>query len=167
MLDVPAFANLIWCVLSGGPFPHDARAVDLLLGTCAQESAFTYTTQIGGGPALGYFQCEKATETDLWSNYLCYQPDLTDFVVTRSGVTGPNPTALEHNMVYQIILARLHYYRCDPFPLPDVGDVEECASRWKQYYNTPLGHGTESQYIASYQQLVVPHASAWAGRIEV
>lgn len=167
MLDVPAFANLCWCVLADAPFPDRAPAVDLLLGTCAQESAFTYTVQLGGGPARGYFQCEPATETDIWIHYLAYQPDLATLIMTRTGVTAPNPTALEHNMVYQILLARMQYYRCDPDPLPPVGALEQQAARWKLYYNTPLGHGTEQEYIASYQQLVAPDTPAWAGRIEI
>lgn len=37
-----------------GLYSDDAR--DLLLGTCAQESAFgKYRKQLGGGPALGIF----------------------------------------------------------------------------------------------------------------
>lgn len=157
MLDVPYFAHLIETTLRGSPFPQLRRATSLLLGTCAQESCFTYTTQLGGGPAKGYFQCEPATEADVWSNYLAYQPTLCEVFAVRCGMTGPNPTALEHNMVYQILLCRTHYYRCDPEPLPEIDDIAEAARRWKQYYNTPAGHGTEAQYVESYYHLVSPY----------
>jgi hypothetical protein len=52
---------------------HSESAVNLLLGTAAQESQFgTYFRQIGGGPALGVFQMEPDTEIDIWDNYLRY-----------------------------------------------------------------------------------------------
>lgn len=157
MLFVPFYGDLILLALKDGPFPHNDRALSLLLGTCAQESGFEYTTQLGGGPAKGYMQCEPATEADVWQHYLAPRPPLVSFFMQRCGVTGPNVEALEHNMVYQILLARTHYFRCDPEPLPLPGDVEAGAARWKAFYNTPAGHGTESQYIASYEQLVAPY----------
>ena len=161
MLDVPFYANLILRTLAGGPFPDNQRALPLLLGTAAQESAFTYTTQIGGGPAKGYMQCEPATETDIWTNYLAYQPALRSCFTLRCGREGPNVQALEHNMVYQILLARTHYYRCDPARLPMATDLEEQAARWKRYYNTVAGHGTEEQYIASFHTFVTPYMPQW------
>lgn len=157
MLDVSFFADLIRVTLLGAPFPHLPRAIPLLLGTCAQESAFTHTTQIGGGPAKGLFQCEPATEEDIWINYLQYQETIRTAIVARCGVTEPNPTALEHNMVYQILMARTHYYRCDPDPLPPASDVEEQAVRYKKYYNTVYGAATEEDYIQSYARLVAPY----------
>jgi len=156
MLSVPFIAELIRVTLAGGPFPHIARAIPLLLGTCAQESGFQYNRQLGNGPARGYWQCEPATEADIWANYLCYQPALTEWLLTRCGMTGPNVEALEHNMVYQVLMARTHYLRCDPDPLPAAKDLAAQARSWKTYYNTPLGHGTEAQYIESYTTLVAP-----------
>ena len=37
-------------------------AEDLVLGTAAQESGLAYLRQIGGGPALGLWQIEPATQ---------------------------------------------------------------------------------------------------------
>jgi hypothetical protein len=156
MLSVPFYAELIQLALADGPFPDNDRALELLLGTCAQESAFEYTTQLYGGPAKGYMQCEPTTEADIWEHYLFYQPALIDFLAMRCGVTAANVQALEHNMVYQILLARVHYLRCDPHRLPPCGDLDGQARVWKTYYNTPAGHGTEAQYIASYEQMVLP-----------
>jgi hypothetical protein len=156
-LDVVAFASLIQTVLRGGPFPDNTRALPLLLGTCAQESAFIYFTQLGGGPARGLFQCEPSTETDIWANFLAYQPALRDFFALRCGRDGPDVQALEHNMVYQIILARTQYYRRDPDRLPPPQDLEAQAHVWKRYYNTSLRGGTEAQYIKSFNTLVRPY----------
>jgi hypothetical protein len=160
MLDVTFIASLIRLTLLDSPFPHTGRAVPLLLGVCAQESGFTYNEQIGGGPALGFWQCEQATEADIWANFLAYQAPLRDCILTRSGETGANAAALQYNLVYQILLCRTHFYRCDPDPLPDACDLQEQAVRWKTYYNTPLGAGTEAEYIANYERLVRPY---WPG----
>lgn len=156
MLDVTFIAHLITVTLRGTPFPALTRAVPLLLGTCAQESGFLYNRQLGNGPARGYWQCEPATEADIWSNYLKYQPELTTYFLERSGMDGPDAYALEHNLVYQILLARTHYLRCDPDPMPAATDIAEQAHRWKVYYNTNLGKGTEAEYIENYETLVKP-----------
>lgn len=157
MLDVAFYARLIRVTLAGGPFPSLERAIPLLLGTVAQESQFTYTEQLGGGPALGFGQCEPATEADIWVNYLAYQPELATFIFARCGCTCPDTGALQHNMVYGILLMRTHYLRCDPEGMPAASDLAAQAQRWKQYYNTPLGHGTEAQYMERYQTLVAPY----------
>src|SRR5262245_16120598 len=157
MLDVVYFAQLIHVTLRQSPFPDLERAKALLLGTAAQESRFTYTTQLSGGPAKGYFQCEPATEQDIWSNFLAYQPALTDLLLVRSGRDGPNDTALEYNMVYQILLCRTHYYRCDAARLPAPDDLAGQAVLWKRVYNSPLGAGTEEEYMANYERLIAPY----------
>jgi type VI secretion system secreted protein VgrG len=157
MLDVAFIAHLIRVTLTGAPFPALSRAIPLLLGTCAQESGFKYNRQLGNGPARGFWQCEPATEADIWSNFLCYNQDLAECFVARCGQSGPDVSALQHNLVYQILMARTHYFRCDPDPLPAAKDIEAHARIWKRYYNTPLGHGTESQYVQSYEALVRPY----------
>jgi hypothetical protein len=156
LIDVPFYGNLIVCVLHGGPFPHVQQAQRLLLGTVAQESHFTYTRQIGGGPARGLCQIEGATEDSLWVDYLAYHADIADYITRCCGRDGPDETALEYDMIYGILLARCLYYWRDHDPLPDVDDVEEQARRWKTYYNTPAGAGTEEQFIQSYNLYVAP-----------
>ena len=48
---------------------HSDNAVNLLMGTAAQESHLgKYRKQIGGGPALGIFQMEPATFNDIVNN---------------------------------------------------------------------------------------------------
>lgn len=161
MIDVLFMADLIAVTLRGSPFPDLYRAVPLLLGTAAQESNLTYTLQLGGGVARGYWQCEPATETDCWLNYLAYRPELREWFLTHCGVTGPNVEALEHNMCYGILMARTHYFRCDPERLPPADDLEAQSENWKTYYNTNLGKGTTADYIASYNALIKPY---WPSR---
>jgi len=157
MIAVPFYAQLIRATLRGSPFPDLERSVSILLGTCAQESGFQYTQQIGGGPALGLLQVEGVTETSIWADYLAYHADIADWFLTRCGRDAPNDAARQFDMIYGILLARVLYYWRDPDPLPAVTDIDTQAKRWKQFYNSPQGAGSESDYVASYERLVAPY----------
>ena len=113
MLDVPFVARLIRVTLTVSPFPAIERAIPLLLGLVCRRADFQ-RAQLGGGPAKGYWGCEEATKFHIWTNYLAYQPTIRDWFMTRCGMTGPDVEALEHNLVYQILMARTHYLRLAP-----------------------------------------------------
>jgi hypothetical protein len=123
-------------------------AEELLLGTAIQESLFLkYRVQMGGGPALSYFQIEPATHNDIWDNYLKYRRELADKALSL--LTSPQANKiveLEHNDKYAVAMARIHYMRV-PDKLPEVGDTQGQANYWKQFFNTPLGKGKPSEYI--------------------
>jgi len=155
MLDVPYLAQLIRVVLSGVPLPHCERAIPLLLGVAAQESSLTYTRQFGSGPARGYWQMEPATERSHWG-WLASQHTLEQALIVRCGVMEASVQALQHNIPYQIMMARLHFYRHDPRPLPFPHHITEQAARWKSVYNTERGHGTIEQYLRSWETLIAP-----------
>jgi len=56
---------------------YSRDAVELLMLTAAAESNLgEYLRQVGRGPALGIFQMEPSTETDIWYNYLRYRSEL-------------------------------------------------------------------------------------------
>lgn len=121
-------------------------AVELLMGTSAQESHLgSYIHQING-PALGIFQMEPATAHDIWTNYLKYKPGLVG--VVKTVMTG-NPNELAWNLKYAILMARIHYLRVKA-GLPDSSNVHAMALYWKQYYNTPLGRGTAEEFAKNY-----------------
>ena len=149
-IDPKQLRGLIARVLDGRRL-HSHAAMELLMGTAAQESCLgTYLHQIRG-PALGIFQMEPATEADIWQNYLRYKPALADAVRQVSSVAVPSAWALETNLAYQIIMARLHYYRVRE-PLPDPGDIEALGRYWKKYYNTAAGRGTVEEFVANYRR---------------
>ena len=129
-------------------YSEDAEA--LIMGTAAQESRLKYLRQLGNGPALGLFQMEPATHDDIWSNYLSYKPELIDIVIDSIETNKP-PKAerMVWDLRYSAIMCRLHYRRV-PKPLPDKDDVWAQADYWKQYYNTPLGHGTKEEFVRNY-----------------
>jgi hypothetical protein len=160
ILAVAFCADLIRTVLRDGPFADVERAVSLILGTMAHESAFTYTQQIGGGPAKGYLQIEGPTEQSVWADYLAYNPEVAAFVTSRCGHGGPDETALQYDLVYGIVLARILYFWRDPERLPPVEDIAEQAYRYKKFYNTIHGSATEGDYIEAYAALVSPHYPA-------
>lgn len=132
-------------------------AVNLLLGTAAHESHGMYLDQILGsrdttlGPAVGLYQIEPATESDVWNNYLRYRSRLAG---TVSSLLAPWPgrsTQLATNLTYATAMARLIYRRV-PAPLPAHDDVRALAKYWKKYYNTYKGKGTEQAFIDKYTE---------------
>lgn len=151
-------------VLAGEDAPHieSDAAVELLLGTAAQESSLRALDQITGrddrvlGPAYGLFQVEPATADDVWDNFLAHRPGLRSRV---QGLLAPWPSRamqLATNLSYAVAIARLVYYR-SPVKLARPGDIAGHAAVWKQVYNTPRGKGTPDQFIANYRRLVAPY----------
>lgn len=130
--------------------PSCAQAMELLLGTAATESHLGYWLRQEGGPALGIYQMEPATEWDIWNNYLAFRPELRRAVQRIS--TG-RKEELVTNHAYATVMARLQYRRA-PKPLPEAGDLEGQAKYYKQYYNTPLGKGSVEKYLADWKRLV-------------
>ncbi len=115
-------------------------AIDLLLGTAAQESGFgRYMKQLNG-PALGAFQMEPATFEWLQVKYDDKYPELV----------GRYAKEMEWDLRLAIVMARLRY-RAVPLPLPD-GGIETLAAYYKRHFNTPLGKATEEEFMANYRK---------------
>lgn len=127
-------------------------AVNLLLGTCAQESAFgKYRRQLGGGPALGVFQMEPATFRDIVDNFLRYKPELRDKIKQVSGVAFFDSGDLVNNDRLAVCMCRVHYLRVKE-AIPT--DLMGWARYWKRYYNTILGKGKEEEFVANFKRYV-------------
>lgn len=131
---------------------HSDNAVNLLIGTAAQESHLgRYRKQLGGGPALGIFQMEPATFDDIVKNYLRYKPELAARIERVARISRFKAEDLENNDLLATCMARVHYLRVrEAIP----SDLEGWARYWKRYYNTPLGKGTEEEFIANYKRFV-------------
>lgn len=129
-------------------------AEKLIMGTAAQESHLEYTHQLGGGPALGYFQMEPATHDDCWTNYIDYRASLKAKVIAVRNAPGvPKAADMETNHKYAAAMARVKYMRVSE-SLPT--DGKGIARYWKTYYNTPLGAGTVSEFIANWNRYLAP-----------
>ncbi|MCK5613163.1 hypothetical protein KAR91_65420 [Candidatus Pacearchaeota archaeon] len=133
-----------------------ANARELLMLTAAQESHLGhYIKQVGNGPARGIFQMEPSTEKDIWENFLKYKPDLSRRIVALMGEADWENLQLTGNLLYQIAMARIHYYR-RPEALPYRGNIISMAQYWKAHYNTHLGKGTIAEAIKNYKRLAKP-----------
>ena len=131
-------------------------AENLLLGTAAQESKMGYYLAQIKGPALGMYQIEPATHTDIWVNFLVYRQQLSQDVCKWLPLNASHlerERSLIYNLCYSTIMARLVYLRA-PGKLPDAKDIEGLAAYWKKHYNTPLGKGTEQEFVHNYKELV-------------
>lgn len=133
---------------------YSKAAEELLLGTAIHESCnFKYRRQLGGGPALGFYQMEPATHDDIWKNFLSYRKALAEEVGVLIVPYKDNLTALEFSDSYATAMARVQYLRAG-MPLPPAGDVKAMAQYWKSYYNTVLGKGTPSEYLADWKAVM-------------
>lgn len=119
-------------------------AVNLVLGTAAQESGFgTYLVQRGKGPAIGAFQMEPAT-------FRWVQQKFENIYKT---VKFRVPEAMEWDLRLAIIMCRLRY-RVIAKPLPAADDIQGLAEYWKEFYNTKAGKGTVEEFITNYNRYV-------------
>lgn len=129
---------------------YSDSSVNLLLGTCAQESEMgTYLKQING-PALGIYQIEPNTHNDVWDNYLVYKPELRDKVL-RIGERNSN--SLIVNLAYQTAIARIIYLRVAN-PLPTANDIPGLANYYKKYYNTVSGKAILEEVIEKFRSVI-------------
>lgn len=113
---------------------YSVAAMRLVIGTGLVESGYVALRQTGGGPALGFWQMEVATEQDIWATYLPSQPGFD--AQLRQLVTPycPRTDQLVWNLQYAAAMCRIKYYR-SPQRLPDASDLEGMAAMWKSVYN--------------------------------
>ena len=131
---------------------HSKAAENLLMGTAAQESKLgEYLKQLGDGPARGIFQMERATEKDIWLNYLAYKPKLkTKILAITANLTPYYTDEILYNLRYAAAMTRVHYLRVNE-GLPIADSPADLARYWKKYYNTHLGRGTPEEFIENYK----------------
>jgi hypothetical protein len=132
-----------------------SAAEELVLGTIAKESHLLRWDKQIGGPAVGACQMEPETEHDIWHRWLLpRRPDLVALVKSICGATGPNPDRLRYDLIYNIIMCRLRYYRV-PEPLPESHNVQALADYWKHHFNTCKGKGKPEEFVELYYKLVL------------
>lgn len=126
-------------------------AVNLLLGTAAQESRMGYYLKQVKGPALGIYQIEPETAWWLLKKYR----DKAEHYLNEIHTVEEQ---LIIDLALQTLVCRLKYYSIKE-PLPDdPNDVWKLAHYWKKYYNTHLGKGTPEEFVANYRRFVDPKA---------
>lgn len=151
---------------------YSPLAVQLLMKTAAQESGLGYyIKQLGSGPALGILQMEPNTFNSHIQWLESKHPVLFEKILKISGIGVsvinliknksnldkkyaeqiPSSMAgfvhssmLIYNMNLAIAMARVHYYRMDPNPIPKT-HTEQWES-YKTYYNTKYGAATKEEF---------------------
>lgn len=133
---------------------YSEAAATLLMMTAAHESRLgRYIVQVRG-PALGVWQMEPATHSDLWDNFLAFQPKLAEKVRLFCAPGGWLVDQLVWNLGYAAAMCRVHYYR-RPEALPAGDDLSGLAAYAKRWYNTPAGKATANDYLDDYRRYVL------------
>src|SRR5690349_14952079 len=103
---------------------YSENAVELLMFTCANESeGGTYVHQVNG-PALGIFQIEPRTYSDIWANYIPIHLGIVRILANVFDcVSIPDPMRMIYDLRFATAMARLFYARIKE-PLPDCHDVD-------------------------------------------
>lgn len=144
MFSSKQFRALVTKVLSERPELFSEAAVNLLLGTAAQESKFgTYLRQLNGGPAIGVFQMEPKTFYWLQEEY-----------GEKYGFDNRKPDDLEWDLRLAILTSRLRY-RIVPDPLPASDDLPGMAAYWNDHYNCNPRYGTDEEFVNNYTKYVL------------
>lgn len=145
---------VLMAMASYDPRMADPHAVNLLLGTAAQESELgRWLGQIGTTDgAKGIYQMEDATFEDIRDRYL-EQPgkEPLKLLLSQWAPGRPTPEILAGNLYAATFFARVHYWMV-PEPLPEF--IEEQAEYYKEHYNTPLGKATVEQYMDRWDQFI-------------
>lgn len=125
-------------------------AVELLMGTAATESLLGYNLVQEGGPALGIYQMEGNTYTDI-RRYLNRDENLELKEIVDSFAGTPEPREMIHNLRFATAMARIRYWYV-PEALPE--NLELQAIYWKEHYNTSSGAGTPAKYMADHARYI-------------
>lgn len=157
MINPDHLRELIVEILDTSPDPrlNSPVAVELLMLTAATESHLGYYLRQTSGPAQGIFQMEPFTEACIWENYLVYpsKDPLSEWARSYDTAAWRIPD-LKYNLGYQIVMARLHYWRVRE-PLPPTTEPYNLAWYWKKHYNTVKGKGTVTKAVIDYKRLVL------------
>jgi hypothetical protein len=135
---------------------------ELLICTMAQETiGGTYLSQTNG-PAVGIYEMEPKTYTDLlgWAGrqtnnaaesaiHLIGQPTSKYCACSFEDMIG--------NLYYATIMARLFYLRAeiqDKVTIPAHTDINGLWGMYKKYWNTMAGKATQEEFLHNYNNYV-------------
>lgn len=164
---LPNYMRLVKATLremeSAFGIPYSTAAYALIVGTAVAESDLLFIYQVRG-PARGLLQMEPFTAYDLLK-YTARSGKRTAALQTlgydRKALRALSEAEFELRLAsdlrLQVILARLLYWRIRA-PLPRA--VRGLALYWKRYYNTRLGKGVPSKWVARFRLHVAGHLEA-------
>lgn len=135
---------------------NDSSVENLLLGTAVHESGgLRWIKQLGGGDARSFYQIEEDTHEWMWDEYLARRTDLGDILksLAPKNFTDSNELLNDalYDMRYSTAVARIRYIPIRE-RIPDT--VGGQAMYWKKWWNTHVGKGTETEYMANWYRYV-------------
>ena len=133
---------------------YSASAENLIIGTGLIESNFDHITQMKGGVARGFFQCEKITFSDVVS-YIKRDKRLHEKVLSTCFLEyiPPDYDFVVWNLKLAVCICRAHYLRFKE-KLPKADDAFGLAKYHKTYYNTALGKTNIDESIKVFQRVI-------------
>jgi hypothetical protein len=154
MIDCSQFRSLIIEPVLSKLQLYSKEAEEILVFTCATESlGGRYLAQIKG-PALGVYQMEPKTYTDIWINYIRARNKLATLMAIHLGCNKiPETSRLVYDLHFATAMARIHYLRCFG-NLPKADDVEGMWEYYKKNYNTEKGKAKKEESIKKYQDYI-------------
>lgn len=140
---------------------YSDTAVNLLLGTAAQESGLGSHLRQGNQQALGLYQIHPHTHTAIWNNYLAKKPDLASKVrglASQHEFLAHPHAELATNLSYATAVAWIIYSRSNA-KLSEDDEIEDLANTWQRHYHRkPIG--ISEDFIRNYKQQVQPEMAA-------
>lgn len=190
MNNVPDPKQIWWYCIScarrvyGKTPPPDDYALSVALqmfGILAQESNFKYQRQLGFSKtsprgAFGLCQCELgsiADSLDALRNNPLLRGNAQSYLLQYQYTFDPYKVSpldvafiLEENTcdALDVLFARLHLMRI-PKSVP--AKISLQAADWKEYYNTPAGAGTVTEYMNNFRSLCAPVLDSLGVRYEI
>ena len=128
---------------------EDASA--LVYRTGMAESGYRHLSQMGSGPAVGFFQVEPATIDDTWNNYAVYRKPIMDILKDMGFDPNNSKISVMSSIALQAAFCRLKYRR-DRLPIPPADDLYAQAAYWKRVYNTELGKGSVEHFVKANEE---------------
>lgn len=154
MLDCSQFRSLIIEPVLSKLRLYSKNAEEILVFTCAAEShGGTYLQQLKGS-ALGIYQLEPNTYSDIWANYIRARNQLATLMALHFGCNKiPEVERLIYDLHFATAMARIHYLRA-PGNIPEDKDVEGLWEYYKKHYNTEKGKAKKDECIKRYQDFI-------------
>lgn len=154
MLDCSQFRSLIIEPVLSKLRLYSKGAEELLVFTCAAESLGGTLLQQIKGPALGIYQMEPNTYSDIWSNFIRARNQLATLMALHFGCNRvPEIERLIYDLHFATAMTRIHYLRM-PGNIPDAKDVDGLWDYYKKYYNTDKGKAKKEESIKKYQDFI-------------
>ena len=132
-------------------------AVNLLLGTCAQESQmgkYLVQQKIGMRGGIGIYQMQAPAFNTTWDRMISSNLLMRQKLFNLLGYSvKPQPERLASDLLLATAMCRLYYLAIN-VALPQPDDINGLAHYWKIYYNSPIGSGTTAEFVENYKNYV-------------